>query len=46
MGSIDLPILHLPQMIGLAIGIDPKDMRLNRHIVSTKKFLTELVVTP
>ena len=29
---IDLPILHLPQMIGLALGIDPAAMRLNRHI--------------
>ena len=43
---IDLPILHLPQLIGLAIGIDPKEMRLNRHIVSTKKFLTEVAVSP
>jgi succinate dehydrogenase / fumarate reductase cytochrome b subunit len=43
---INLPILHLPQLIGLAIGIDPKVMRLNRHIVSTKKFLTEVAVSP
>jgi len=45
-GAIDMPILHLPQMIGLALGIDPRAMRLNRHIVSTKNFLTELAVTP
>ncbi len=44
--SIDLPILHLPQLIGLAMGIDPKSMRLNRHIVSTKKLLTEVAVSP
>ena len=43
---IDLPILHLPQMIGLALGIDPKAMRLNRHIVSTKSVLSELALTP
>ena len=43
---IDLPILHLPQLIGLAMGIDPKAMRLNRHIVSTKKLLTEVAVSP
>jgi len=43
---IDLPILHLPQLIGLAIGIDPKAMRLNRHIVSTKKFLSEVALSP
>ena len=43
---IDLPILHLPQMIGMALGIDPKAMRLNRHIVSTKSVLSELALTP
>jgi succinate dehydrogenase / fumarate reductase cytochrome b subunit len=40
--EIDLPILHLPQMIGLAFGIDPKEMRLDRHVVSTKKLLEKL----
>ena len=43
---IDLPILHLPQLVGLALGIDPKAMRLNRHIVSTKRILSELAVSP
>ena len=43
---IDLPIIHLPQMIGLALGIDPKAMRLNRHIVSTKRVLSELALAP
>ena len=42
---IGLPILHLPQMLGLALGIDPKAMRLNKHIVSTKKLLTEVAVS-
>ena len=43
---IDLPIMHLPQMVGLALGIDPKAMRLNRHIVSTKRVLSELALAP
>ena len=43
---IGLPILHLPQLIGLALGIDPKAMRVNKHIVSTKKLLSELAVAP
>jgi len=43
---IDLPILHLPQMLGLAMGINPKDMRLNGHMVSTKKMLTKVAVSP
>ena len=44
--SIDLPILHLPQVLGLALGVDPKAMRLSRHIVSTKRVLSEIAVAP
>lgn len=40
--DIDLPIIHLPQLIGLAMGIDPKDLRLNNHVVSTKKLIAKL----
>ena len=43
---IDLPILHLPQMIGLAMGIDPKVLGLSRHIVSTKKLLSHVALSP
>ena len=46
MAPIDLPILHLPQLIGLALGIDAKAMRLNRHIVSTKNMLSQMAVSP
>jgi succinate dehydrogenase / fumarate reductase cytochrome b subunit len=44
--EIDLPIIHLPQLLGLALGISPEAMRLNKHIVSTKKLLSELVISP
>jgi succinate dehydrogenase / fumarate reductase cytochrome b subunit len=40
--EIDLPILHLPQLIGLALGIDPKELRLGNHVVSTKKLLAKI----
>jgi len=33
---IGLPVLHLPQLVGLALGVPPKEMRLNRHVVSTE----------
>ena len=33
--QIDLPILHLPQLIGLAMGISPAELGLKKHIVST-----------
>ncbi len=34
--KIDLPIIHLPQLIGLAMGFSTKEMGLQRHIISTK----------
>lgn len=40
--NIDLPILHLPQMIGLALGISPQELRLDHHVVSTKRMLDKL----
>ena len=43
---IDLPILHLPQLLGLALGIDPKSMRLNRHIISTRRLLSQIALAP
>ena len=46
MAPIDVPILHLPQLIGLALGIDARSMRLNRHIVSTRTMLSQLAVSP
>ena len=44
--EIDLPILHLPQLIGLALGVPPKEMRLDHHVVSTKKLLAKVGATP
>jgi len=32
---LDLPILHLPQLVGLAMGISPKELGLKRHLIST-----------
>ena len=31
--QLDMPILHLPQLVGLALGLDPKELGLNRHMV-------------
>lgn len=33
---IGLPILHLPQLIGLSLGFDPQELHLKRHIVATR----------
>ncbi|MEE9325394.1 MAG: CoB--CoM heterodisulfide reductase iron-sulfur subunit B family protein [Dehalococcoidia bacterium] len=40
--QIGLPVLHLPQLIGLALGLKPKALGLNRHIISTKGFVAKL----
>ncbi len=40
--GLEVPILHLPQLIGLALGIDPKELRVDRHVVSTRKVLSKI----
>jgi succinate dehydrogenase / fumarate reductase cytochrome b subunit len=37
--KIGMPILHLPQLLGMAMGISPKELGLGKHIVSTKALL-------
>ena len=41
-GKADLPILHLPQLIGMAMGLDPKELGVNKHLVSTSNFIKSL----
>jgi len=44
---LGLPILHLSQLIALALGADPKRLGLNRHVVSTRSLLAKLdLLTP
>ena len=40
--KIEMPILHLPQAIGLAMGISRQDLGLQKHIISTKALTTKL----
>lgn len=40
--KLGLPVLHLPQLIALALGVDPKQLGLNRHIISTRPVLEKL----
>lgn len=40
--NLNLPILHLPQLVGLAMGIDVGDLGLDRHVVSVKPVLAKL----
>lgn len=32
--KLDMPILHLPQLVGLALGLSPEALNLDRHMVS------------
>ena len=34
---IDMPVLHLPQVVGMALGFSPEEMEVDRHMVSLKK---------
>ncbi len=31
--TLNMPVLHLPQLVGLALGLEPKELGLQRHIV-------------
>lgn len=31
--ELKMPVLHLPQLVGLALGIEPKELGLQRHVV-------------
>jgi succinate dehydrogenase / fumarate reductase cytochrome b subunit len=33
--DLGIPVLHLPQLLGLALGLDPKDLGMTRHVVGT-----------
>jgi succinate dehydrogenase / fumarate reductase cytochrome b subunit len=31
--ELQMPVLHLPQLVGLALGLEPKELGLSRHVV-------------
>lgn len=39
---IDLPILHLPQLLGLAIGLPTKSLGLQRNLISPESALAKI----
>jgi succinate dehydrogenase / fumarate reductase cytochrome b subunit len=40
--KLDMPILHLPQLIGLAMGVPPKELGIGRHLISVESITTRL----
>jgi succinate dehydrogenase / fumarate reductase cytochrome b subunit len=43
--SIGLPILHFPQLVGLALGYSPKELGLARHLVPVKNILQKIGIS-
>ena len=39
---LDMPIFHLPQLVGLALGASPEEMGLARHLVRTDAALAKV----
>jgi succinate dehydrogenase / fumarate reductase cytochrome b subunit len=33
--DLDVPVLHLPQMVGLALGLSPDELGMDKHVVKT-----------
>jgi succinate dehydrogenase / fumarate reductase cytochrome b subunit len=33
--DLGLAVLHLPQLVGLALGFEPKELGMRKHIAST-----------
>ena len=42
--ELGLPILHLPQLVGLALGFEPKELGMHKHVVKTAE--VEQVLQP
>jgi succinate dehydrogenase / fumarate reductase cytochrome b subunit len=40
--KIDLPVFHLPQLLGLALGMDPDALMLKRNMVRTVRVLDRI----
>jgi succinate dehydrogenase / fumarate reductase, cytochrome b subunit len=35
--DLGIPVLHFPQVIGLALGLEPKELGMNKHVVPTRE---------
>jgi succinate dehydrogenase / fumarate reductase, cytochrome b subunit len=33
--DLGLPVLHFPQLVGLALGLEPKELGMDKHVVKT-----------
>jgi succinate dehydrogenase / fumarate reductase cytochrome b subunit len=35
--ELDVPVLHLPQLVGLALGLEPEELGMDKHVVKTRE---------
>ncbi len=40
--ALDLPILHLPQLLGLALGVPAKELGLSRHVIPVESIIRKI----
>jgi succinate dehydrogenase / fumarate reductase cytochrome b subunit len=43
--DLGLAVLHLPQLVGLALGFEPKELSMGKHIAPTR-WVQERLVAP
>jgi succinate dehydrogenase / fumarate reductase cytochrome b subunit len=43
--ELGLAVLHLPQLVGLALGFSPKELGMGKHIASTE-WVEERLASP
>ena len=43
--DLGLPVLHLPQLVGLALGYSPKELGMGTHVASTAAVVDRLTAT-
>jgi succinate dehydrogenase / fumarate reductase cytochrome b subunit len=47
--QLSMPVLHLPQLVGLALGLEPKQLGMNKHVVKPTSVIdwsTSVVAAP
>jgi succinate dehydrogenase / fumarate reductase cytochrome b subunit len=44
--DLGLAVLHLPQLVGLALGFAPRELGMNKHVVRTDQVERKLAAAP
>jgi len=40
--NFSMPVLHIPQLVGMALGIDPKELGIHKNIVDTSQIVSKI----